>query len=148
MTPHAVPTSVGTVSDAVAPARDSTAAQPTIPAATIAMLPMGTRRVSHVAVNAAMAAITASTSTDSTSLSAMPKIWIAHSLTGPGVRSMTADPTAVRASACGPNAPASSWVTPSATAAAAMPHSARLPRAGSAMMPRYPGTVPERLTVR
>ena len=48
-----------------------------------------------------MTAITASTSTDSTSLSAVPNVWIAHSLTGPGVRSMTADPTAVRASASG-----------------------------------------------
>ena len=112
------------------------------------MLPTGTRRVSHVAANAAMTAITASTSTDSTSLSAMPKVWIANSLIGPGVRSMTAEPTAVRASACGPNATASSWVTPSAIAAAAMPHSARVPRAGSAMRPRYPADRPERLTVR
>ena len=132
-TPHAVPTSVGTTSTAVAPARDSTAAQPAIPATTIAMLPTGTRRVSNVAAIAAIAAITASTSTDRTSLSAMPKIWIAHSLTGPGVRSMTADPTAVRASACGPNGTATNCVTPSATAAAAMPHRARVPRADPAM---------------
>ena len=32
----------------------------------------------------------------------MPNVWMAHSLTGPGVRSMTAEPTAVRESADGP----------------------------------------------
>ena len=68
-----------------------------------------------------MTAMTASTSTDSTSLSAIAKVWIAHSLTGPGVTSMTTEPTAVRASASGPNATATSWVTPRATAAAATP---------------------------
>ena len=128
----------------VAPARDSTAAQPATPASTIAALPTGTRRVSHFAVIAATAAITASTSTDSTSLSAMPKVWMAHSLTGPGVRSMTVDPTAVRASDSGPTKAASSWVTPSATAAAAIPASAlALARGHEAKLPMRP---PERLT--
>jgi hypothetical protein len=128
-TPQAVPISVGTVSAADAPARDSTAPQPTTPASTIAADPTGTRGVSHSAVIAAITAMMPNTSTDSTSLSAKPKVWIAHSLTGPGVRSMTADPTAVRASASGPNATARSCVTPTATAAAAMPAIALAPRA-------------------
>ncbi len=34
-------------------------------------------------------------------MSAVPNVWIAHSLTGPGVRLITAVPTAVRASAAG-----------------------------------------------
>ena len=72
------------MSPIVAPARDSTAAHPATPARTIAALPIGTRRVSSDPATAAMTAITASTSTDSTSLSAVPNVWIAHSLTGPG----------------------------------------------------------------
>jgi uncharacterized membrane protein len=59
-------------------------------------------------------------------LSEVPNVWMAHSLTGPGVRSMTADPTALSASACGPNGAATSSVIPTATAAAAMPFRARL----------------------
>ena len=111
----------------------------------MAALPTGTRRVSAAPATAAMTAMTASTSTDSTSLSAMPKVWIAHSLTGPGVTSMTTEPTAVRASASGPNATATSWVTPRATAAAATPANAFVPRV--VMRPRYLGNLPERLTV-
>ena len=91
-----------------------------------------------------MTAITTSTSTDSTSLSAVPKVWIAHSLTGPGVRSMTADPMAVRASAAGPTNAASSCVTPSATAAAATPAIAFVSRA--AMLAKLPTYLPLRLT--
>ena len=98
----------------------------------------------HIAVTAAMTAITTSTSTDSTSLSAMPNVWIAHSLTGPGVRSMTADPTAVRASASVPTNTATSWVTPRATAAAAMPAIAFVPRVD--MLAKLPTRLPERLT--
>ena len=143
-TPHAVPMTVGTMSTTVAPARDSTAAHPATPARTIAALPMGTRRVSHRAVSAAMRAITASTSTDNTSLSAVPKVWITNSLTGPGVRSMTADPTAVRESAPGPTNAARSWVTPRATAAAATPAIAFVSRA--AMLAKVPIHLPERLT--
>ena len=142
-TPQAVPMTVGTMSTTVAPARDSTAAQPAIPASTIAALPTGTRRVSYCAVTAATAAITATTSTDNTSLSAVAKVWMAHSLTGPGVRSMTADPTALRASDSGPTKTASNWVTPSATAAAAMPAIALAPRA--VMRPSYPCADPKGL---
>ncbi len=85
------------------PPRDSTAAHPATPAATIAALPTGTRRRSSEPATAAMTAMTASTSTDSASLSAVPNVVIAHSFTGPGVRSMTDDPIAVRESDCGPN---------------------------------------------
>ncbi len=60
-------------------------------------------------------------------MSAVPNVVIAHSLTGPGVRSMTADPTAVRESDSGPTTRPTSWVTPSATAAAAIPAIARGP---------------------
>ena len=59
---------------------------------------------------------------------------------------MTAEPTAVRASACGPNATASSSVTPSATAAAAMPASIRASRAGSGIAKTYPRAGPQDLT--
>jgi hypothetical protein len=128
----------------VAPARDSTAAQAAMPASTIAALPTGRRRVSYCAVTAAIAAITATTITDRNSLSAVPKVWMAHSLIGPGVRSMTADPTALRASASGPRNTASSWVTPSATAAAATPAIALAPRA--VMRPSYPRADPKGLT--
>ncbi len=45
-TPHAVPTTVGTMSGRVAPGRESTAAQPRSPATTKITLPTGRRRVS------------------------------------------------------------------------------------------------------
>src|SRR4051812_35345637 len=73
-TPQTVPATVGTTSAAVAPARDSTAAQPTIPATTIAALPTGLRRVSHRAVTAAIRAITPSTTTVRNNLSEVPKL--------------------------------------------------------------------------
>ncbi len=93
-----------------------------------------------------MIAITASTSTESTSLSAVPKVVIAHSFTGPGVRSMTADPTAVRESAPWPTKADSNWVIPSATAAAAMPAIARALL--EAMQAKLPIRLPESLTER
>lgn len=88
------------------------------------MLPTGTLPVSQVAPTAAMVAITTSTRTVSIGLSAVPNVLMAHSRTGPGVRSMTTDPTAVRASDTGPKNTASNPVTPRATAAAATPASA------------------------
>lgn len=147
-TPHAVPTTVGITSGAPAPARDSTAADPTIPAATITTLPTGNRRVCRAALTAASAAITPSTASVSTSLSAIPNVVIAHSLTAPGVASMTADPTAVRASACGPNGTAANSVTPTATAAAATPHQARVLCGRPAMDANVVSRAPERLTER
>ncbi len=88
--------------------------------------------------------MTPSTTIDRKSLSAVPNVVIAHSLTGPGVRSMTVDPTAVRESACGPTNAAISWVTPSATAAAAIPAIARVPLA-TAMQAKLPIPPPESL---
>src|SRR5262249_41986252 len=130
-----VPTTVGTMSTTEAPDRDRTAAQPAIPANATARLAIGLRRVSYPAASAAMAATTATTITDRNSLSEVPNVWIAHSLTGPGVRSMIADPTAFRASAAGPNGTATSCATPRPTAAAAMPTSVR--GADPDMPPRY-----------
>jgi hypothetical protein len=69
---------------------------------------------------------------------------IAHSLTGPGVRSMTVDPTAVRESDSGPTNAASSWVTPMAMAAAAIPAIARVLLV--AMQAKLPIRQPESLT--
>jgi hypothetical protein len=43
-----------------------------------------------------------STTTVRNNLSDVPNSWMAHSLTAPGVRSMTAEPIAVLESACGP----------------------------------------------
>jgi hypothetical protein len=143
-TPHTVPTAVGTMSPIVAPARDSTAAHPATPASTITALPIGTRRRSHDAATAATIAMTPSTTIDRKSLSAVPNVAIAHSLTGPGVRSMTVDPTAVRESEPGPTNAASNWVTPSETAAAAIPAIARVPLA--AMQDKLPIRLPESLT--
>ncbi len=137
---------VGSMSTNDAPSRDSTAAHPATPARTIAALPIGARRLSIEPATAAMIAITASTSTESTSLSAVPKVVIAHSLTGPGVRSMTADPTAVRESALWPTKADSNWVIPSATAAAAMPAIARALL--EAMQAKLPIRLPESLTER
>ena len=102
--------------------------------------------VSHRAVTAATSAITPSTTMVRKSLSAVPKVWIVHSLTGPGERSMIVEPIAVRASACGPNATARSWVTPSATAAAAMPASIRFSGAGPAITKTYLRAGPPGLT--
>src|SRR6478609_6140369 len=140
-TPHTVPTTVGTTSVGSSPPRDSTAAQPATPAATITALPIGNRGRS---IEPATAAMTASTRIDSASLSAVPNVVIAHSFTGPGVRSMTDDPTAVRESDCGPTNAATSWVMPSDTAAAAMPAIARDPL--DAMQAKVPIRPPERLT--
>ena len=58
-TPHTVPTSVGTMSTAVAPARDSTAAQPATPASDDRALPDRDPARLPFAVSAAMTAITA-----------------------------------------------------------------------------------------
>ena len=63
-------------------------------------------------------------------LSLVPKVWIAHSLTGPGVRLITEVPTAVRASAAGEKNAAINCVTPRATAADAMPAPIREPIGG------------------
>ena len=67
------------------------------------------------------ATITTITITARNNLSDVPKVWIAHSLTGPGVRLMTAVPTDVRASAAGEKNAATNSVTPKETAAAAKP---------------------------
>ena len=77
------------------------------------------------------------TTTDKNSLSVVPNIRMADSLTGPGVRSMTTDPTAFKASAAGPNSAESSCMTPRATATAATPLSIRVARAGSGMPSNY-----------
>ena len=57
----------------------------------------------------------------STVLSWLPKCWIAKSLTGIGVRSIAALPTAITGSPAGPVRPATSWATPIAAAAASSP---------------------------
>ena len=85
---------------------------------------------------------TASTITDRKSLSAVPKVWMAHSFTEPGVRSMIAAPTAALASLAGETRAETSWVTPKATTAPAAPAEAtpaaiRVPGGESAMEPRY-----------
>ena len=119
--PSAVPTTVGMTSGRRAPVTDSTAAQPATPATRMARLPTGTRDRSQMAVTAASTPMTRSTITDRNNLSEVPKVWIAHSLAGPGVRLITAVPTAVRESAAGEKNAASNWATPSATATAATP---------------------------
>jgi N-dimethylarginine dimethylaminohydrolase len=106
--PQQIPMIVGMMSAAVAPERETIAAHPIIPPPVTAMLPSGTRRRSEIPAPAAIATITTTTATDTNSLSAVPNVWMAHSLTAPGVRSMTVDPTAFRASAAGPNGTAPS----------------------------------------
>ncbi|SHW75060.1 Uncharacterised protein [Mycobacteroides abscessus subsp. abscessus] len=133
--PAAAPTSDGMTSTGRAPVRDSTAAPPSTPASPKAILP--SFRSSNCAVTMAITAMTTSTDTVRNSLSLVPKVWIAHSLTGPGVRSMTTDPTAVRESACGPSGIASSAAAPSATAAAARPASERCGSSRCATPPQY-----------
>ena len=143
--PHAAPISVGTTSNTDAPARVSTAAEPATAASTIARLPTGMRDRSHCEATAATVPITISTIADKNNLSAVPNVWMAHSLTGPGVRSITDEPTAVRASALEPNGTATRALTPRAIAAAARPTSGEVRdvavgggvRAVTAIRPRY-----------
>src|SRR4051794_21927368 len=97
-TPNTVPITVGTTSTTVAPALLSTAAQPMTPATAMATLPTGVVRVSRRAVSAAIMPITTRMTTVRNNLSDVPNRVMAHSLTGPGVRSMTAEPMAVRES--------------------------------------------------
>ena len=111
--PAAAPTRDGTTSMGRAPVRDNTAAAPSTPASPMAMLP--SFRSSNCAVTMAITAMARITATVRNSLSLVAKVWMAHSLTGPGVRSMTTDPTAVRESACGPRGIARSAATPSAS---------------------------------
>ena len=73
-TPQAAPATVGIVSSAGAPGRDSTATHPRTPAAAIAALPSGRRRVSRVPAIAAIAAITTSTTTARKTLSKEPRV--------------------------------------------------------------------------
>ena len=67
-------------------------------------------------------------------MSAVPNVWMAHSLAGPGVRFTTAVPTAVRTSAAGEKKEASNCATPKPTAAAATPAPIRKPADGSVLM--------------
>ena len=89
--------------------------------------------------------MTTSTITERNNLSEVAKVWIAHSLTGPGVRFTTAVPTDVRTSAAGEKKVARSCATPRPTAAADMPAPARDPVDASAMRinlpPRSPVTI-------
>ena len=95
------------------------------------------RERSQRAAKAASAATTATTITDRNSLSAVPKVWIAHSLAGPGVRLITAVPTEVRTSAAGEKKDASNCATPKPTAAAATPAPIRNPVEFPAMGKTY-----------
>ncbi len=119
--PPRPPTAVGITSTGVEPARESTATQPAMAAAAIITLPIGSRRRSSSPATAASTAMMSSTITVRNNLSAVPKVWIAHSFTGPGVRSMTVDPMAFRASADAPRGAATSALRPRVTAAAAIP---------------------------
>ena len=120
-----------------APGRASTAALPAAAASRKATEPTGMRDRSQIAATAASTAITAITATERNNLSAVPKVRIAHSFTGPGVALMTAVPTAVRASAAGEKKAALSWTTPRATAAAATPAPMRRPVEVWAIRPTY-----------
>ena len=119
--PHPVPTSVGTTSSTVDPGRPRTAAHPTAPRISSASEPSGSRDLSRVAATAATVMTASTTITDRKSLSAVPKVWMAHSFTGPGVRSMTTAPTAARASLAAETSADTNWVTPRATTAPATP---------------------------
>ena len=125
--PQSVPSTVGMRSATLLPGWLSTASDPARPPAASARVPSGIRARSQIAATAMSALMTTTTMTVRNVLSLVPKVWMAHSLTGPGVRLITEVPTAVRASAAGENTTAASCVTPRATAAAARPADIRAP---------------------
>src|SRR5579859_1274917 len=86
--------------------------------------PRAIRRTARIPITAANPARTTRMPTTSAVLSLVPNVEMAKSLTGSGVRSMAAWPTARTGEACATVRPATSWPTPIATAAVSTPATA------------------------
>src|ERR1035438_3030557 len=122
--PAATPTRVGTTSTGRATGRERTAATPMAPNTASPRRPNTRLRIAMIPGTAANTASTTTMPLSRTSLSSRPKCWIAKSLTGTGVRSMAALPTAITGTPPGPVMPATSWAAPRAIAAASSPAAA------------------------
>ncbi len=86
--------------------------------------PYRNRRRAIIPATAARASTPSSTEPTRIGLSLVPKVAIAHSLTGVGVRSMTADPTASTGDEAGSSSEATKWPVAVPTSAASSPNRA------------------------
>src|SRR5579859_5403513 len=101
--------------------------------------PRAIRRTARIPITAANPARTTRMPTTSAVLSLVPNVEMAKSLTGSGVRSMAAWPTARTGEACATVRPATSWPTPIATAAVSTPATAPATALGCGDEPAAPG---------
>ena len=107
--------------DGPAVGRSSAAAIPIAVKPTRPSSPYQSLRTASAPTIAANTASTARIPVTRTTLSLAPKAEIAKSFTGGGVRSIEASPTATTGELSGATTPATSWPTPTATAAASSP---------------------------
>ncbi len=122
--PTRAATALGTRSRTPALGR-SRASTPAIAASpTIMVMPRASRRAATIPAMPARMSTTTSTEPIRIGLSAVPKVRIAHSLTGVGVRSMTVDPTASTGEAAGTVRAATRWAAAIPTRVARMPYRA------------------------
>ena len=103
----------------------SRASTPAIAASpTIMVMPRVSRRAATIPAMPARTSTTTSTEPIRIGLSAVPKVRIAHSLTGVGVRSMTVEPTASTGEAAGTVRAATRWAAAIPTRVARTPYRA------------------------
>src|SRR5215472_7309032 len=136
--PTAAPHSVGSAYAGDAPCLVSAATRPITANRQRPASPSDSRRIATIPITTANKNSSTKTPSSSTVLSAVPNVEVAQSLTGNGVRSMAACPTAITGDDAGIDRPASSWAMPIATAAASTPHMAPTIQPGRC---RAPGAV-------
>src|SRR5215475_9155773 len=122
--PAAAPPSVGSAYAADAPCLVSAATRPITANRQMPASPNDSRRIATIPTTTANRNSSTTTPSSSTVLSAVPNVEVAQSLTGSGVRSMAACPTAITGDAAGIDRPATNWAMPIATAAASTPQMA------------------------
>src|SRR5215468_5103939 len=134
--PAAAPHSVGSAYAGDAPCLVSAATRPITANRHRPASPSDSRRIARIPITTAKPNSSTKTPSSSTVLSSVPNVEVAQSLTGSGVRSMAACPTAITGDAAGIDRPASSWAIPIATAAASTPQMAPTTRPGRRRVPR------------
>ncbi len=120
-TPAAMAARAGSASSGRAAGRSSAAAPASPVSSTMKPTASGIRRRASRPATAARTSVTTRTEPCRISLSLVPKVAIAHSLTGVGVRSMTVDPMASTGDDAGARKPATRWPAAIPATAARIP---------------------------
>ncbi len=126
--PTMAATALGSTETIVASGRVTAAIPATVASASTTHGPRNRPRAATIPASALSTASTAAAPTRSTSLSDVPKVEVAKSLSHGGVRSTKASPTATRGSDDGPVRAATISAAPTASSPAASPASAATPR--------------------